>query len=53
MEKLIEKNTIVWIENLRAVSVIAVILLHVSAQMTYSFGKNLMENGGLQIYMKA
>lgn len=33
------KKEITWIENLRAVATIAVILLHVSAQMTYSFNK--------------
>ncbi|WP_128331222.1 acyltransferase [Apibacter sp. HY039] len=32
------KIPLIWIENLRAIAAMAVVLLHVSAQMIYSFG---------------
>lgn len=34
-----ENNHIIWIENLRAIATLAVVLLHVASQMFYNFGK--------------
>lgn len=38
MKKSVNKNNIIWIDNLRAVSAIGIILLHVAARMSHHYG---------------
>jgi len=38
MENLVENEKLYWIDNLRAIATIGVIILHVSGPLTYQFG---------------
>ncbi|CVK16753.1 MAG: acyltransferase family protein [Apibacter sp.] len=44
MKKSTNKNNIIWIDNLRAISAIGIVLLHVAARMSHHYGNIPIKN---------